>query len=119
MIDLGVSTAVTLTSEYFLRKKIKNEAFHNLVTPTVVFWGLEYVQLRNCGQTIGYKTMGLSLENEDIKNTRLTDKQILKRMAYRDTLSTFDYFKDREQFEGNDGSSFPHDRISGTIVKES
>lgn len=117
MIDLGVSTAVTLTTEYFLRKKIKNEAFHNLVTPTVVFWALEYVQLRNCGQTIGYKKMGLTLENKD-GDSPLTDKQILKRMAYRDTISTFDYLKDREQFEGEHGTSFPHDRISGTVVKE-
>lgn len=115
-IDLGISTAVTLTAEYFLRKKIKSEAFHNLVTPTVVFWGLEYAQLRKSGQTMGYKAMGLTLENED--GTPLTDKQIMKRMAYRDTISTFHYLKDREQFEGENGECFPHDRISQTVVKE-
>lgn len=39
-------------------------------------------------------------------------------MAYRETMSTSNYLKDREQFEGEHGASFPHDRISKTIVKE-
>ncbi|MBH9788093.1 RDD family protein, partial [Clostridioides difficile] len=57
LIDTAVSTAVTFGVEYFLRKKVKNEAVHALVTPTVVLWALEYAQLRKNGQTIGYKAM--------------------------------------------------------------
>ena len=36
--------------------------------------------------------MGLTLENED--GRPLSEGQIMKRMAYRDTISTFDYLKD-------------------------
>ncbi|MFF5995804.1 RDD family protein [Lysinibacillus sp. KU-BSD001] len=115
-IDLAISTAVTLGVEYFLRKKVKNEAVHNLITPTVVMWGLEYAQLRKSGQTIGYKAMGLALENED--GSKPTDAQIAKRIVYRDTISTFDYIKDRHHFEEQDGAILPHDRFAHTVVKE-
>ncbi|WP_067727421.1 RDD family protein [Oceanobacillus damuensis] len=117
LIDLAVSSAVTAGVEYFLRKKVKNEAFHALVTPTVIMWGLEYALLRQNGQIIGYSKMGLKLETED--HSKLTCNTILKRMAYRDTLSSFDYLKNRKAFEEQDGAIFPHDRFSGTIVKES
>lgn len=116
MIDMAISTTVSFGVEYFLRKKIKNEAFHNLVTPMAVMWGLEYAQLRKSGQTIGYKAMKLALENED--GTKPTDAQIAKRMLYRDTISTFDYLKDRQEFEGEDGSALPHDRFAETVVRE-
>lgn len=116
MIDMAVSTTVSLGVEYLLRKKVKSETVHNLVTPTLVMWGLEYVQLRKNGQTIGYKAMKLVLENED--GTKPTDAQIAKRMLYRDTISTFDYLKDRHAFEGKDGSELPHDRFAETVVKE-
>lgn len=116
LIDVAISTAATAGVEYLLRKKIKNEAFHALVTPTAVMWALEYAQLQNSGRTIGYKTMGLALENED--GTEPAPGQIIKRIAYRDTISTFQYLKDRDAFEAQDGALFPHDRISGTVVKE-
>ncbi|PKR77572.1 RDD family protein [Halalkalibacillus sediminis] len=116
LIDVAVSSALTAGVEYLLRKKVKNESLHNLVTPTVVMWTLEYVQLRGCGQTIGYKKKGLVLEGEE--ESKLTSSQIIKRMGYRDTLSTLNYLKSPKKFEGNDGSSFPHDRFSSTVVKE-
>lgn len=116
MIDVAISSVVTAGVEYFLRKKIKNEAVHTFVTPMAVMWALEYAQLRQNGQTIGYKKMGLALENEE--GSELTSCQILKRMAYRDTLSTFDYLKDPKQFEKEEGEILPHDRISSTVVKE-
>ncbi|MFY0517904.1 RDD family protein [Lysinibacillus sp. UGB7] len=116
LIDMAISTAVTAGVEYFLRKKVKNEAVHALVTPTVVMWALEYVQLRQNGQTIGYKKMGLALEHED--GSQPTSNQILKRMAYRDTVSTFDYLKNPKAFEKQQGEILPHDRFSETIVKE-
>jgi uncharacterized RDD family membrane protein YckC len=115
-IDLGISTALSLTIEYFLRKKVKSEFVHNVVTPTAVFWGLEYAQFKCGGQTIGYKMMGLKLESED--GSTPTCKQILKRCAYRDTLGPFAYLKDREAYEGEDGSRLAQDRFAGTVVKE-
>ncbi|MGJ9457328.1 RDD family protein [Oceanobacillus sp. CF4.6] len=116
LLDMAISSAVTAGVEYFLRKKVKNEMVHILITPTIVLWTLEYTQLRKTGQTIGYKKIGLVLENED--GSDLTSRQIMKRMAYRDTLSTLDYLKNHKEFEKQDGSILPHDRFSGTIVRE-
>lgn len=116
LMDTAISTAVTLGVEYFLRKKVKNEVVHALVTPTVMLWALEYEQLRKGGQTIGYKATGLVLENAD--GHELSDCQILKRMAYRDTISSFDYLKNRQAFEQQHGQCLPHDSFAGTVVKE-
>ena len=116
LIDQSIYAAVYLGAEYFLRKKIKNEAFHTLVTPMVTQYSLEFAQLKASGQTIGYKVMGLKLATED--TSELTSKQILKRIAYRDTLSTVDYFRDRKGFEKSEGAILPHDKASGTIVRE-
>ena len=72
MIDSVIATTVSLGVEYLLRKKVKNEFIHTVVTPTVVFWGLEYAQLRKNGQTLGYKAMGLGLEGR-FKTDRFTN----------------------------------------------
>ena len=117
MIDAAVAATVSLGLECLLRKKIKSEFIHTVVTPMVAFWGLEYAQLRKNGQTLGYKAMGLALENED--GSKPTDAQIAKRIMYRDTISTFDYLKDRQHFAERDGATFPHDRFAQTVVKES
>jgi hypothetical protein len=116
LLDLTISSFVTLGVEHFLRKKVKNEAVHVFLTPTVVMWALEFVQLRKNGQTIGYKKMGLVLENET--GSALTPVQILKRIGYRDTWSTIDYLKNRKAFESEDGAILPHDRFAKTVVKE-
>jgi len=116
LIDIAISSAVTAGVEYILRKKVKNETIHAIVTPTVVMWSLELAQLRKKGQTVGYKKMGLVLENKN--GTRVTSSQIIKRMAYRDSISTFDYLKNPKAFEQQNGQLLPHDSFSGTIVKE-
>lgn len=116
LMDTAISTAVTLGVEYFLRKKVKSEVVHALVTPTAMLWALEYAQLRKNGQTIGYKTMGLVLEHEE--GHALSDRQIIKRMAYRDTISSFHYLKNRQAFEQQQGQYLPHDSFAGTVVKE-
>ncbi|GGF29092.1 hypothetical protein GCM10010954_30260 [Halobacillus andaensis] len=115
-IDFAISTVVTLSVEKLLRKKVKSEAVHALVTPTLVMWALEYAQLKQWGQTAGYKAMGLALENEDGEEP--TSSQLIKRMAYRDTISGFSYLKDRKGFTEEDGALMPHDRYAGTVVKE-
>ncbi|WP_405102984.1 RDD family protein [Oceanobacillus sp. FSL H7-0719] len=116
MIDSFLSSAVSLGAEYFLRKKIKNEAFHGVVTPIITQYALEYVQLKSCGQTVGYKLMGLELVNQ--AGNSLTDKQIIKRMAYRDTMSTINYIRDRKSFEQAEGALLPHDIATETIVRK-
>ncbi|ASN06479.1 RDD family protein [Virgibacillus necropolis] len=116
VIDLAISSALTAGVEYLLRKKVKNEVVHALITPTIVMWTLEYAQLRQSGQTIGYRKMGLTLVNED--GSAPTSCQIIKRMGYRDTVSTFDYLKSRETFENQAGAVLPHDCFSGTVVRE-
>lgn len=116
LIDLAISSAVTAGVEYFLRKKVKSEAIHALVTPSIVMWTLEYGQLRRNGQTFGYKKMGLELESK--QGSELTSGQIIKRMGYRDTVSFFDYLKNPKNFEDQDGAVLTHDRFSNTVVKE-
>ena len=116
MIDSVVAASVSLGVEYLLRKKVKSQFVHAVVTPTVAFWGLEYAQLRKGGQTLGYKAVGLALENTD--GSKPTDTQIAKRIMYRDTISTFDYLKDRQHFEEQDGAILPHDRFAQTVVKK-
>lgn len=116
LIDLAISSALSAGVEYFLRKKVKSEVVHALVTPTIVMWTLEYAQLRQSGQTIGYKKMGLALESKE--GSELRTSQIIKRMGYRDTVSTFDYLKSRKAFEGQAGAILPHDCFSSTVVRE-
>ncbi|RFA35942.1 RDD family protein [Virgibacillus dokdonensis] len=115
-IDVAISTAVTVGVEYVLRKKVKNEFIHTVVTPTVVMWSLEYIQLKQCRQTVGYKLMGLELRSKT--DFELTPTKLFKRMAYRDTLSNLQYIINRHSFEGEAGSVLPHDRYAGTVVKE-
>src|SRR5690625_1055015 len=97
LIDLAISTAVTAGVEHFLKKKVKSEAVHNIVTPMIVMWALEYAQLHQFGQTAGYKASGLTVTDEG--GASLTSGQIVKRMAYKDILSIFDYMKSRSEFE--------------------
>lgn len=116
LIDSVISGLVSAGAEYFLRKKIKNEALYNVVLPIATQYTLEYIQLKNSGQTIGYKLMGLRLESED--GGELSGNQIVKRMVHRDTTSSFEYFLNRKGFEEKAGQVFPHDKRTGTIVKE-
>lgn len=120
LIDTAVSTAFSVGIEMALKSVTKKnrtaEAVYATVLPTVLMWGLEVVQMKNGGQTLGYKAMGLKLESLNGQN--LSYEQIMKRAAYRDIMSTFDYLKDRKGFEGLDGSSYPHDQKSGTFVRE-
>ncbi|MCM3757391.1 RDD family protein [Sporosarcina aquimarina] len=115
-IHLAISTAVVGAAEFFLRKKVKNEAIHALVTPTVVYSTLECVQLFRSGQTIGYKKMGLRLESKD--GSVLNNKQIMKRMFYRDTFNAFQFMGNRQEFEKSGGEILPHDSYARTVVKE-
>lgn len=116
VIDSIIATAVSYGVEYFLRKKVKSEFIHNVVTPTAVLWGMEYAQLKCTGQTIGYKMVGLTIESED--GSKPSCEQLIKRIAYRDTIGTFIYLKDREAFEGVDGSQLAQDRFARTVVRE-
>ncbi|MFD1415936.1 RDD family protein [Oceanobacillus jeddahense] len=116
LIDLAVSTTVTLVTESLLEKKFKSDVYYNLVHPTLILWSLEYAQLKCGGQTLGYRQAGLKLESSNGAN--LSNNQIIKRMAYRDTVGGFIYLQNRAQFEGKDGSQFPYDHSAGVRVKE-
>lgn len=116
LIDSFISSAVSLTAEYFMRKRIKNEALYNVVLPMASMYALEYLQLKRSGQTAGYRLMGLKLTADD--GEALTGEQIVKRMVHRDTTSTWSYLTSRKQFEGKSGAILPHDEKTGTIVKE-
>ncbi|WP_271853391.1 RDD family protein [Planococcus maritimus] len=112
-IDFAISAAVNGIVEPLLRKKLKQEWVHALVTPTVVFWGLEYVQLKTRGQTVGQKVAGIKIESAD--GGELTDRQILKRLAHRDSIMALEWWKERGQ---DMGAQMPHDRYAHTFVRE-
>lgn len=116
LIDFLTATAALAALEAAVPKKVKNNAAYSLVVPTLVVWGLEYMQLAKSGQTLGYKTQGLVLESED--GQKPSGEQIAKRFLYRDFISTIDYFKDRQGFEQLGGASFPHDAYARTLVRE-
>lgn len=116
LIDLAVSTTVSLVTESILEKKFKSPTYYNLVHPTLIQWSLEYAQLKRGGQTLGYRLTGLKLESTN--GEQLTSSQVLKRMAYRDSIGAYSYFKNRERFEGEDGSQFPYEHAAGVKVRE-
>lgn len=117
LIDAVFAVAVTYGVEYLLRKKVKNEAVHALVTPTVVMWTLEYTQLCRSGQTIGYKQQELVLEDE--QGSGPSSAQIFKRMAFRDTIGGFSYLKNPKGFSEEEGAIMSQDRYARTKVRES
>lgn len=112
-IDMAVSGALTAVVEPLLRKKIKQEWVHALVTPTALFWGLEYLQLKTRGQTLGQQAAGIKIESTD--GGELTDAQIFKRLAHRDSIMPLEWFRERGQ---DQGAQMPHDRFAHTFVKE-
>lgn len=116
IIDSIISSTVLYGTTYMLRKKIKSKTFHEVISPAIVSWGLEYIQLRKSGQTIGYKLMGLKLENSE--GNIPSNKEIIKRLIHRDTIAPILYIKNKEAFEGENGATFPHDKFSNTVVKE-
>ncbi|MGM0896414.1 MAG: RDD family protein [Bacillota bacterium] len=113
VIDFAVSSAVNAVVEPLLRKKVKQEWVHALITPTALYWGLEYIQLKTRGQTLGQKFIGIKIDSAD--GGELTDKQIFKRLAHRDSIMPLQWFKER----GKDmGAQMPHDRYAHTLVRE-
>lgn len=112
-IDFAVSSAVTAVVEPLLRKKIKQEWVHVIVTPTALFWGLEYLQLKTRGQTLGQQLAGIKIENAD--GGELTDAQIFKRLAHRDSIMPIEWYLERK---GDNTEQMPHDRFAHTIVRE-
>lgn len=118
LIDQLVYNTAIMGAEMVYRQKrqVKSEMLASFLLPTLATWALEYVQLRKTGQTIGYKQMGLVLESEN--GAPLSSNQIVKRILYRDAISTFDYLKNRDAFESREGAQLPHDTYAGTIVKE-
>ena len=116
LIDTAISTAVSFAVEPLLKRKTKNSFIYTVVSPTVIFWGLEYAQMRLKGQTVGHKVMGIEVQNE--AGGEPTTEQILERMIHRDTVSPFVYLKDRAHYDAYEGEKFPHDLYSYTVVKE-
>lgn len=114
--DTAIANALAFSVEPLMRKKIKNNFFHAVVTPTVLLWGLEYAQTKWIGRTIGQQVEGIKVVSEG--GGELTSQQILKRIVYRDLISPQKYWKEREKYTVFAGSKFPHDVYANTVVKE-
>ena len=116
MIDGVVAGLLSFGLEQLVRKKVKSEFVHTVITPSLITYAIEACQMSRGGQTIGYKLMGLELKNDD--GTPVTAKQAFKRALHRDTLSVAAYIKDRAHFETEDGAVLPHDAAFHMHVTE-
>lgn len=115
-IDMAISMGVSIALEPLVRNKLKNKAAYDAVAPTLIFWGLEYAQLRMSGQTVGHKAAGIVIDTTD--GSALSSEQIFKRLMHRDTISILSYLKDRGKYDFYEGTKFPHDLYADTVVKE-
>lgn len=116
LIDSVIAATVSLGAELLLKKRIKSPFFHQIVSPSLVFWGLEYAQLRVNGQTVGQKAIGIALKDE--AGGELSAEQILKHIVHRDTIGAFMYVKNRARYDSYKGEKYPHDLYAHTVVKE-
>ncbi len=115
-IDTAITMGITFALDPLLRNKLKNKAAYDAIAPTLIFWGLEYTQLRTSGQTIGHKAAGIVIDTTD--GSALSSSQIVKRLIHRDTISTISYLRDREKYDFYEGTKLPHDVYANTVVKE-
>lgn len=115
-IDTAITMGATALLEPLVRNKLKNKAVYDAVAPSLIFWGLEYAQIRLSGQTIGHKAAGIVIDTTD--GSELTSGQILKRLIHRDTVSTLSYLRDRAKYDFYEGTKLPHDLYADTVVKE-
>jgi len=116
LIDGVIAGLLSFGVEQLVRKKVKSEFVHAVITPTLVSYALEACQMSRNGQTLGYKLMGLELKNDD--GTPVTAEQAFKRALHRDTISIVAYVKDRAHFEAEDGAVLPHDAAFHMHVTE-
>ncbi|HSJ36874.1 MAG TPA: RDD family protein [Planococcus sp. (in: firmicutes)] len=120
MKAIAIDTAITMGAvallEPLVRNKLKNKAVYDAVAPSLIFWGLEYAQMRMSGQTIGHKVAGIVIDTTD--GSEMTSTQILKRLVHRDFISTISYLRDREKYDFYEGTKLPHDLYADTVVKE-
>ncbi|WP_341201216.1 RDD family protein [Planomicrobium okeanokoites] len=115
-IDTVITMGVTAALEPLFRNKLKNKAAYDALAPSLIFWGLEYAQMRMSGQTIGHKMAGIVIDTTD--GRALSSEQILKRLVHRDSISTISYLRDREKYDFYEGTKLPHDLYADTVVKE-
>lgn len=115
-IDTAITMGVTALLEPLVRNKLKNKAVYDAVAPSLIFWGLEYAQMRMSGQTIGHKAAGIVIDTTD--GSEMTSTQILKRLVHRDCISMISYLRDREKYAFYEGTKLPHDLFADTVVKE-
>jgi len=115
-IDTAITMGVTALLEPLVRNKLKNKAVYDAVAPSLIFWGLEYAQMRMSGQTIGHKAAGIVIDTTD--GSEMTSTQILKRLVHRDSISMISYLRDREKYAFYEGTKLPHDLYADTVVKE-
>lgn len=115
-IDTAITMGVTAALEPLFRNKLKNKAAYDTIAPSLVFWGLEFAQMRMSGQTIGHKVAGIVIDTTD--GSAMSSDQIVRRLIHRDSISMFSYLRDREKYDFYEGTKLPHDLYADTVAKE-
>lgn len=113
-VDAVVSTAVSAALEPLMKKNMKSSFAYTVILPSAVAWGLEVAQISIWGQTIGQRAVGIKVIDEE--GGTPSAGQVLKRAVHRDSVSGFSYLKNRESFDANGGTEYPHDQYAGTLV---
>lgn len=115
-VDTAIAMSIMALLEPIVRKNLKSKAAYDTFAPTLIFWGLEYAQMRLSGQTIGHKVAGIVIDTTD--GSAMSSEQIVKRLIHRDSISMFSYLRDRDKYEFYEGTKLPHDIYADTVVKE-
>lgn len=112
MIDSVIATTIAWT----VTRKCNRESGWRESAPAGVMWGLELLQTKLTGQTVGQRIMNIKTVNE--QGLSPTAYQLTKRMIYRDTVGQAIYLIKRRAYQERGGTEFPHDVFAKTKVIE-
>lgn len=116
VIDSMIAAAVGGILSYLWRKRSgKSDFTSEVAIPQLTMWGLELVQMKRRGRTIGHDIAGIRIESEHGEAPGTV--QLLKRILHRETLSQLLLLTRQSEYQIYKGTKFPHDVYAKTVVK--
>lgn len=116
VIDSVIAAAAGGVLSHLWRKRTGKTGFMSEVAiPQLTMWGLELLQMKRRGRTIGHDVAGIRIQSEDgeVPDTL----QLMKRMLHRETVSQLILLTRRGEYQAYKGTRFPHDTFANTVVK--
>ncbi|ADH99359.1 RDD family protein [Salisediminibacterium selenitireducens] len=109
-----IDSAIATTIAWGMARKCDRNSGRRESSPAAVMWGLELLQTKIAGQTLGQRIMKIKTVNEQGETP--SAYQLSKRMIYRDTVGQMVYLIKRRSYLERGGAEFPHDVFTGTKV---